>query len=180
MSYTITLRPPQAEDGVQVYQLISQCPPLGQNSVYCNLLQCTHFQNTSVAAELGNTLTGFISGYLLPSQPNTLFIWQVAVHERARGLGLASRMLLDILNRPQCREVTYLETTITASNQGSWALFRRLADRLGAALESTTLFDQDKHFQGQHDTETLVRIGPFTASQVSETSLLTHGEDIAS
>ena len=180
MSDKITLRSPQAEDGAQVYQLISQSPPLDQNSVYCNLLQCTHFQNTSVAAEQNNSLVGFISGYLVPSRPDTLFIWQVAVDERGRGLGLASRMLVEILNRPQCHEVAYLETTITASNQASWALFQRLADRLGAAIVSTTLFDCERHFQGQHDTETLVKIGPFTPAQVKETVSLTQEEDIPS
>ncbi len=180
MSHAITLRPPQAEDGVQVYQLISQCPPLDQNSVYCNLLQCTHFRNTSVAAEQDNLLSGFVSGYLIPDRADTLFVWQVAVHDRARGLGLASRMLLEILNRPQCHEVAYLETSITASNEASWALFRRLADRLGAAVKSTTLFDKERHFDGQHDTEVLVRIGPFTQSRVSETSSPTQEEDILS
>lgn len=168
MSHAITLRLPNAEDGAQLHQLVSQCPPLDQNSVYCNLLQCAHFRDTSVAAELNNTLTGFISGYLVPARPDTLFIWQVAVHERARGLGLASRMLLEILKRPQCESVTHLETSITADNEASWALFRRLAKMLGTTYETSPLFERDRHFGGQHDTETLVRIGPFTPTQVRE------------
>ncbi|WP_461480447.1 diaminobutyrate acetyltransferase [Porticoccus sp.] len=180
MSHEITLRPPLAEDGAQVHQLIAQCPPLDQNSVYCNLLQCTHFHSTSVAAEQEGVLVGFISGYLVPERPDTLFIWQVAVHERARGLGLAGQMLQEILLRPQCQQVTHLETTITASNDASWSLFRRLAERLGTTLKSTPLFDRDKHFHGQHDTEILVRIGPFTQAEVGKTSSITQGEETPS
>lgn len=170
MSHAITLRLPNAEDGAPLHQLVSQCPPLDQNSVYCNLLQCSHFRDTSVAAELDNALAGFISGYLVPARPDTLFIWQVAVHERARGQGLASRMLLEILKRPQCESVTHLETSITGSNDASWALFRRLAEKLGTATQTSPLFERDRHFLGQHDTETLVRIGPFTSTQVREAS----------
>lgn len=170
MSQAITLRLPRAEDGAQVHQLISECPPLDQNSVYCNLLQCAHFQHTSVAAELDGNLSGFISGYLVPERTDTLFIWQVAVHERARGLGLASRMLLEILNRPQCQSVNHLETSITDTNAASWALFQGLARRLSTETQSSILFDREQHFRGQHDTETLVRIGPFTPTQVREAS----------
>ncbi len=170
MSQAISFRVPQPEDGVQVHQLVSECPPLDQNSVYCNLLQCSHFRDTSVAVEMDGQLVGFISGYLIPDRPDTLFIWQVAVHHQARGLGLASRMLLEILRRPQCSRASYLETSITSDNQASWGLFQRLADRLGTTTQNSTLFDRDKHFRGQHDTETLVRIGPFTPKQVREAS----------
>ena len=161
----ITLRSPTPEDGAGVHQLIEQCPPLDANSMYCNLLQCTHFAGTSVAAEqendAHNKLLGFISAYILPERNNTLFIWQVAVSEQARGLGLAGNMLKQILDRPQCAQVSYLETTITDSNQASWALFKSLATKLETRLEKSSLFDRDKHLAGEHDSEYLARLGPF-------------------
>lgn len=170
MNHATSFRPPRPEDGAQVHQLVSECQPLDQNSVYCNLLQCSHFRDTSVAVDMGDQLVGFISGYLIPDRPDTLFIWQVAVHEQARGLGLASQMLLEILRRPQCAKVSYLETSITADNQASWGLFKRLADRLGTNTQDSILFDRDRHFRGQHDTEYLVKIGPFNNAQVIEAS----------
>jgi len=161
----LTLRPPLPEDGALVHQLIEQCPPLDANSMYCNLLQCTHFAGTSVAAvqenETQNNLSGFISAYLIPERNNTLFIWQVAVSEQARGLGLAGNMLKQILDRPQCAQVSYLETTITDSNQASWALFKSLAKKLETRLEKSAMFDREKHFAGEHDSEFLARLGPF-------------------
>lgn len=156
----ITLRAPTAEDGAAVYELIAQCPPLDTNSMYCNLLQSSHFSDTSVAAELDEDIVGFISGYVLPKQPDTLFIWQVAVGEKARGQGLASRMLRDILQRPACQQVKYIETTITPDNRASWALFESLANKLSAQLNHSVMFDRQQHFAGQHETEMLVKIGP--------------------
>lgn len=159
----ITLRAPTAEDGAAVYELIAQCPPLDTNSMYCNLLQSSHFSDTSVAAELDEDIVGFISGYVLPMQPDTLFIWQVAVGEKARGQGLASRMLRDILQRPACQQVKYIETTITPDNRASWALFESLANKLSAQLNHSVMFDRQQHFAGQHETEMLVKIGPINS-----------------
>lgn len=158
-------RLPSASDGASVYRLISQCPPLDTNSMYCNLLQCTHFANTSVAAvpsdSTGDELLGFISGYIIPERSNTLFIWQVAVSEAARGMGLAGNMLKHILDREQCSQVNYLETTITESNQASWALFESLSKKLQTPLEKTIMFDCNEHLAGEHATEFLARLGPF-------------------
>lgn len=155
------LRPPQSEDGSSVHRLISQCSPLSTNSMYCNLLQCTHFAGTSVAAKVDDQLVGFISGYLIPDRENTLFIWQVAVSEKARGQGLATKMLKDILARPQCDKVTHIETTITELNKASWSLFKGLAEKLKVDIKRSVFFDHVEHFNRTDDTEMLARIGPF-------------------
>ncbi|WP_346837477.1 diaminobutyrate acetyltransferase [Microbulbifer sp. SAOS-129_SWC] len=160
------LRRPVSEDGADVHRLISQCPPLDENSIYCNLLQASHFADTSVAAEIDGALAGFVSGYLVPERPDTLFVWQVAVAEAGRGQGLAGRMIREILSRPACAAVRYLETTITPDNEASWALFRGLARRLGAECGDSVMFDRERHFQGRHDSEMLLRIGPFSQAAV--------------
>lgn len=156
----ITLREPTAADGAAVYELVAQCPPLDTNSMYCNLLQCSHFSATSVAAEYNGEIVGFISGYIQQERPDTLFIWQVAVSEKARGQGLASRMLQNILARQEEGNIHFIETTITPDNRASWALFKRLANTLGAELNQSVMFERQQHFAGKHDTEMLVRIGP--------------------
>lgn len=156
----ITLRQPQGEDGAALQRLVAACPPLDPNSLYCNLLQCTHFAATGVAAERHGELVGFISGYIPPSQPDTLFIWQVAVAPAARGEGLAKQMLRELLLRPATAAVRFIETTITPANQASWALFESWARELGAAHERQLHFARDRHFGGAHDDEMLMRIGP--------------------
>ena len=159
----MTLRHPESTDGAALHRLVGQCPPLDPNSVYCNLLQCTHFRETCVAAERDGELQGFISAYIIPDRPDTLFVWQVAVSPAGRGCGLASQMLEHILQRPACSGVTWLETTITSDNDASRGLFQRLASNRRADLEQTLIFDRERHFKGAHDSEWLTRIGPLSA-----------------
>lgn len=159
----IEFREPSDTDGHAVFNLVERCKPLDVNSMYCNLLQCSHFASTSIAAEKDGQLIGFISGYRLPQQPDTLFVWQVAVDSSARGMGLASKMLLKLVQRLGS-EVHHLHTTITPANEASWNTFRRLAALLNAPLNSSEMFNREKHFGGEHDSETLVHIGPFNVS----------------
>ncbi|MFU8814632.1 MAG: diaminobutyrate acetyltransferase, partial [Pseudomonadales bacterium] len=157
----IVLRVPSAEDGPALHNLIAACPPLDQNSRYCNLLQVTHFAETAVVAECDGELVGSITGYLKPGAPDTLFIWQVAVHERARGQRLATRMMDEIVDRPVCRAVRWMETTIDPDNAASWKAFAKFADARNAATEQALLFSRQRHFEGKHGDEVLLRIGPF-------------------
>lgn len=150
-----------------MHALVAACPPLDRNSLYCNLLQCTHFAATSVVAERGGELVGVVSGYLLPDRSNTHFVWQVAVAPSARGEGLAARMLRELLERPACADVRYLETTITPTNRSSWLLFESLARSLRAPLVNYPLFDRHLHLDGTHETEVGVRIGPFVRARQS-------------
>jgi L-2,4-diaminobutyric acid acetyltransferase len=152
---------PTATDGAAVHALINRCPPLDPNSVYCNLLQCTHFAATSAIARYRANVVGFVSAYIPPPYAETLFVWQVAVDSAARGHGLARSLLTDILQRTACAGVRYVHTTVTASNVASRAMFERFAAQLDAPLRTTVMFDHKIHFKGQHDTEQLLEIGPF-------------------
>ncbi len=162
---SVFLRPPGPLDGAELHQLIHSCPPLDENSTYCNLLQCTHFSATSVVGAVDGELVAATTGYLIPDRPDTLFIWQVAVHESARGQALGKRMLQHILARPQCKSVSHLETTVTESNSASWAMFKAFARDNNATLQRRMQFERDWHLNGEHDSEHLVRIGPLPASE---------------
>lgn len=155
------MRKPSASDGFAVHELIARCPPLDPNSVYCNLLQCSHFANTAVLVEVNGELAAFMSGYVKPGDPQVLFVWQVAVAEAWRGYGLAGRMLDELVDRPELKSISFLETSITPSNEASAGLFRRFAEKRRASLTTSILFSQAEHFAGRHDDEVLFRIGPF-------------------
>lgn len=157
-SDSITFRKPTAEDGGAIWELISNCKPLDENSMYCNLIQCDHFADTCVLAELDGKLAGWISAYLLPQDAKTLFVWQVAVADHARGRGLARRMLNNLLDRKECDDVQRMQTTITKDNDASWGLFNSFAERMDADLSSEAHFKRDAHFKGAHDTEHMVTI----------------------
>lgn len=162
----IVLRTPTAGDGVSLHRLVGECPPLDPNSLYCNLLQCTHFAATSVVAESRGRIVGAISGYVLPDDERTLFIWQVAVSPEARNQGLAMRMLREILARPWCRSVHRLHTTVTPDNQASRTLFTALARDLEAPFREHVWFESQRHFGGLHADEVLLQIGPFSRPSV--------------
>jgi L-2,4-diaminobutyric acid acetyltransferase len=166
----VLLRKPQAADAVRVWDLVAACPPLDRNSVYCNLLQCADFSDTCVLAESNGDAVGWISGYRPPGAAATLFIWQVAVHERARGLGLAGRMLLELLQRESVDGISYLKTTITPDNDASRALFRSVAARAGAPLHESSGFDANDHFGGRHASERLITIGPLRQARNAQSA----------
>lgn len=161
----IALRRPVLEDGKQVYDLIERCPPLDLNSSYCYFLLCSHFSDTCVVAEDDGRLVGFLSAYLIPGRAETLFVWQMAVDESARGQGLAGRMLDNLLAQPSCANVRSVETTVSPSNQASRRVFVRLAERMRSDSHEES-FLEASHFGGEaHEEERLIRIGPWSAGQ---------------
>lgn len=144
-----------------LHRLVRECPPLDTNSLYCNLLQCSHFKTTSIAVVSNDDLVGSVTGYHVPNQPDTVFVWQVAVHPTARGKGLARTMLRKLLERMAPQGIRFIETSITLSNEASLKLFARFATEQHANMVRSVMFEQESHFEGVHETEHLFRIGPF-------------------
>lgn len=164
----VSLRVPTKQDGQAIHQLIKQCPPLDLNSVYTYLLLCEHFQQTCVVAEVDDQLCGFVSAYLHPQHSDVLFVWQVAVHERARGMGLGQRMLKSVLSRPSTRDVRFLETTVGPDNVASRRMFHAVADDCQASVHERALFESALFGPDGHDDECLLRIGPITLKTTKE------------
>ena len=156
----IELRQPTSDDGIHVCDLVRQSAFLDNNSLYCYLAVCAHFSTTSAVAYSGEQLMGFITAYSPPRQPDTLFVWQVAVHSAAQNQGLASRMLDQILERSYCRQITFVETSVTTDNKASRAMFAALARRHKCELKESVMFDRYTHFRNLHDTEYKLTIGP--------------------
>lgn len=160
-SNSIVIRRPCEADGAGIWRLVKAAGTLDVNSMYCNLLQCTHFAATCALAQRDGEKIGWVSGYIPPDHPERLFVWQVCVRSDARGRGLGKRLIRDILDRTVCADVTHIDTTITDDNAASWALFSKLARSLGTGFERVEHFEEEVHFGGRHPTEHLVSIGPF-------------------
>lgn len=163
----LRFRKPRAEDGADIWSLIRACPPLDENSLYCNILQADHFADTSIAAEYEDRIVGWISGYRPPKERSALFIWQVAVHEDARGLGLGKKLMRRLLSRRACEGVKRLKTTITPDNKASWGLFRSFARDIGGQMSDAEWLCRNRHFDGRHDPEHLITID-FAPRQFSD------------
>jgi len=165
----VKFRPPQKEDGAGILKLVHDLGVLDVNSAYAYMLIGEHHSGTSVVTEIDGKLAGFITAYILPESPDIVFVWQVGVAESGRGKGLATRMLLEILDRPACEDVRYLDTTIGPSNEPSQKLFRGLARRLNTGIDESELFSSEMFgdFEGEtHEPEILFRIGSFSADDI--------------
>lgn len=156
----LRFRGPVAGDGPAVWRLIGSCPPLDVNSRYAILLQCTHFADTCVMAERDGDILGWISGHRPPSEPDAIFVWQVAVSKEARGRGLGKDLLDALLERPGVQGSRRLIATVSPSNATSRRMFAGLAARRGLSMDVRPHFERDRHFGGTHEAEHLISIGP--------------------
>lgn len=156
----IIYRQPGKEDGKLIWQLVKDTGVLDMNSVYCYLLQCVHHPQTCVVAELDGNVIGFVTAYLMPGDETTLFVWQVGTAAAARGRGVAKTMLQTLLQRPACRKVKHIHTTISPSNAASLALFDSLAKQLQANLNKRQYFSETLFPDSGHEQEDLIMIGP--------------------
>jgi len=154
-------RKPRPQDGAAIWTLVKETGVLDVNSVYLYILLGRDFSDTSVLVEEDGAVVGFITGYIPPTRPDRLFIWQVGVAEAARGKGLAGRMIMDILRRQDSGQIRYLETTVSPSNQSSHRLFAKAAKQLDTELTIEAGFDETLFPGGNHEAEPAYLIGPF-------------------
>ena len=151
---------PTLADGAEMWRVARDSGTLDLNSPYAYLLWCRDFSATSAVARTETGLAGFVTGYMRPDEPETLMVWQVGVDAAHRGKGVASSLLQAVVERAVGQGARWLETTITADNRASIALFSALARNRGARLSVGGLFG-DELFAGTHIAEDLYRIGPF-------------------
>ncbi|WP_371619544.1 diaminobutyrate acetyltransferase [Streptomyces sp. NBC_00454] len=145
-----------------LWRLARDSRTLDLNSAYSYLLWCRDFSGTSaVARDSSGRTVGFVSGYLRPERPGTLLVWQIAVDESARGLGVAGALLDGLSARVAAEHgLSSLETTISPGNLASERLFTSYAARHGATLTREVLFAAEQFPGGGHAPEVLHRIEP--------------------
>ena len=170
MTPTIQIRAPRLDDGAELWRIARDSQTLDLNTSYAYVLWARDFSATSRIALVDDAPAGFIIGYRRPSRPDCLFIWQVAVDERFRGLGLAGRLLQDVVDDPSADvPVRTVETTITDDNAASQQLFRGFARRWDDAPMTVVPLFESAHFTpagetGEHHApERLYTIGPRSA-----------------
>jgi len=158
MEEEIILRHPVKEDGLKVYNLIKASPPLDLNSSYYYYIMCSDFGKSSLLAEQGDKLLGYISGYIPPEDEKTLFIWQVAVSEDARGKGMAGAILANLV-QDWNGLITTVKTTISPSNKASQALFKGFAEKNGYSISTSEYLSASDFGTGDdHESEVLYTI----------------------
>lgn len=150
----VQFREPDRADGAAMWRLARDSGSLDLNTSYAYLLFARDFADTCRVAVVDGDVVGFVLGYRRPTEPETLFVWQIAVDPAQRGKQLAGRLLGDV-----AADARFVEASITADNAASQRLFERFARDRGADLTRGE-FLAASDFPDGHDAEGLVRIGP--------------------
>jgi len=154
-------RKPDMADGAAIWALVRDTGVLDVNSAYSYLMLGSYFAETCVVAEKDEVIVGFVSGFKPPEKPDTVFVWQVAVAGSEQGRGLGKRLLRRLLAGRACRDVRFIETTVTPSNTASMRLFQSMARELDTVCVIENGFDESLFPEaGAHESERLFRIGP--------------------
>ncbi|MFG3024712.1 diaminobutyrate acetyltransferase [Streptomyces sp. NPDC048254] len=153
---------PRIVDGKFLWRIARDSELLDLNSLYTYLLWCRDFAKTSlVARDNGGTPIAFVTGYIRPDRPDTLFVWQIAVDSEYRGRGLAGEILDALTERvASTHGVKAVEATVTPDNIASDKLFTSYAQRRQATLHRIVLFDSSLFSDSTHQSEVLYRITP--------------------
>jgi L-2,4-diaminobutyric acid acetyltransferase len=161
---SVVFRAPKIGDGARLWQLATDSGTLDTNSMYSYLLWCRDFSGTSVVGCVDGSVATFVTGYLRPDEPTTLFVWQVATDVDHRGRGLARRALDALVDRvARHQTVAYLEATVTPGNIASARLFTAFASGRRARLTTQSLFVEADFAGAGHEKEVLFRIGPLAS-----------------
>ena len=158
----VCFRKPTKDDGAAIWQLVKESKVLDLNSAYLYIMMSEYFSDTCVVAEIDGELAGFVIGYRLPTDQETLFIWQIAVAESCRGQGLGKRLLKELLALETNQPIRYIEATVSPSNAASKALFIGLAREQGCECRITEGFKAALFPAGTtHEDEDNFKVGPF-------------------
>ncbi|MCZ7682969.1 MAG: diaminobutyrate acetyltransferase [Sandaracinaceae bacterium] len=152
----LVLRTARPRDGAALHALVAAAGTLEQNTLYCYVLMADHFGDTTVIAERGGEVVGFVMAHRPPARLESVFVWQVGVHPAARGQGIGRRMLRFLAERSAAR---FVEATVTPSNAASRRLFESLARELGVPFAWSDGYSA-RALGGAHEPEDRVRIGP--------------------
>lgn len=157
MQEHFVLRKLTKDDAKHIYRLVQDTKVLDINSEYLYLLQATHFANNCIVATIDENIVGFISGYIKPNHPDTLFIWQVGVDSNYRGRDIAGKMLHSLVDYDNHHRVSIIETTISPSNKASQRVFEKFAKAYNTGVEKSRFFEIED-FTYAHEEEILYTI----------------------
>lgn len=155
----IIFRSATAADGAQMWRFVQEAGVLELNPSYAYILLCQHFGDTCLVAELNGEMVGFVLAYVPPRQSDTVFVWQIGVSRKVRGRGVGLQLLRQLLACDGCRNVTYLEASVTPSNTASLNLFRAFARQSHVRCRKVPFFPSE-FFPEPHEPEHLYRMGP--------------------
>lgn len=164
-STSCLIRKASRQDGAYIWQTVVDSRKLDVNSAYCYIMLCEYFSDTCLVAEIGGKIVGFVTSFIQESNPDVLFVWQIAVSADHRGKGIANELLRNLISSKCCARIRRIETTISQSNAASNRVFAKFAEELQVPIVKAEGFSSHL-FPGEvHEDEQLVRIGPISMNR---------------
>lgn len=152
------LRPALSEDGAAVSSLSRTADQEAIGYLLGDLATFDDYKEFSIIAELDGDLVAAMLAYVLPCDPETLFVWLVGVSEGEADKGVASLMLAQVMRRDVCADVTRVQTVTTSNNECTWALFRRFARWQRSRMDIQPFIKQALTPYRRHENSNLVTI----------------------
>lgn len=143
-----------------MFQIVEDSGVLDVNSPYSYLMWGKYYRDTSCLAVLDQKVIGFVTGFIQPETPDTIFVWQVAIDLNYRGYGLGTKLLEALLLQVKDKNIAFLEATVTPSNIPSSKLFHKIAKNHGTNCTVKPCFHSEQFPDKQTEEELTHRIGP--------------------
>ncbi|GGT57824.1 GNAT family N-acetyltransferase [Actinomadura citrea] len=120
VNQSVRLRPAEPDDYDRIVGVVDDWWGRPIRSILPRLF-LDHFHRTSLVAEDGVGLAGFLIGLLSPSMPDTAYIHFVGVAPRLRGNGLARRLYHQFFDLAATERRTKVKAITSPQNLGSVA-----------------------------------------------------------
>ncbi len=119
----ITIREAKEDEFLQVYDLISQSPPLEKYFQHFYRIMLRYFSSTCLVAEYQKKLVGWQMGFISQNDHNTYFLWQIGIHPDLQGRGLGGLLLEATEKKAYESSCSRIEVTVDPENLASEKLF---------------------------------------------------------
>jgi|GEM_PF-101937 len=119
----IKIREAREDEFLNVYDIVSQSPPLEKYFQHFYRIILRYFSSTCIVAEYQKKLVGWQMGFVSQNDYKTYFLWQIGVHPDMQGRGLGGLLLEETEKRAYESGCSRVEVTIDPENLPSEKLF---------------------------------------------------------
>jgi phosphoribosylamine---glycine ligase len=119
----IIIREAREDEFLEVYDLVSQSPPLEKYFQHFYRIILRYFSTTCLVAEYQKKLVGWQMGFVSQNDRHTYFLWQIGVHPDMQGRGLGGLLLAETEKKAYETGCSRIEVTIDPDNLTSEKMF---------------------------------------------------------
>ena len=131
-------------DNENVSTLLTNCTPyVLPHHPYIYWIMCEYFPSLCFVAKEDDAIIGFVCS-LHSTEKNSIFIWQLAVDNAYRQIGVAKLLCEKIINYSRSYGLNSIQMTINSENVASVTFFSSLARQYGTSLKRIDLTGLDR------------------------------------